>query len=351
MEKIKASVEIVPESVRVEIMSDEEYFSDKYKDYISNSKLGLINPAEGGSGEKFDQGFDTKYSESFELGTAVHATMLSPDEYTISNLIKPSGKLGIFVEEVYKLRKKGYKIIDAVQEASITSNYYAGKLSEKRLQNAIKQGLYFYLGLWKVEEEIGKKTLYLSDSMKYKYTECVLSLKTNDKVRLTLSPGYFENPCEIANELAIFADFKVTINGKESIVKFKGKIDNLVINFEEYYISLNDLKTTGKPVNYFMGNWVDQENGEKVWYDGAFQKYHYYRQVAIYMMLLQAFLSKTDDVKGFKYTSNIVVVETFPPFTSKVYKIKNPQITAGLKEFKELIIKVVEWREQKENQQ
>ena len=34
-------------------MSDDEYFSDKYKDYVSNSRLKLINPEEGGSPEKY----------------------------------------------------------------------------------------------------------------------------------------------------------------------------------------------------------------------------------------------------------------------------------------------------------
>ena len=39
-----AVIEIVPESIQLIKMTDEEYFSDKYKDYISNSKLGLLNP-------------------------------------------------------------------------------------------------------------------------------------------------------------------------------------------------------------------------------------------------------------------------------------------------------------------
>ena len=37
-------------------MSDEEYFSDKYSNYISNSKLSLINPIQGGSPELYKEG-------------------------------------------------------------------------------------------------------------------------------------------------------------------------------------------------------------------------------------------------------------------------------------------------------
>lgn len=34
-------------------MSDEEYFSKKYRDYVSNSRLKNINPSEGGSPESY----------------------------------------------------------------------------------------------------------------------------------------------------------------------------------------------------------------------------------------------------------------------------------------------------------
>ena len=34
-------------------MDDKTYFSKEYSDYISNSKLGLIDPDRGGSLEKF----------------------------------------------------------------------------------------------------------------------------------------------------------------------------------------------------------------------------------------------------------------------------------------------------------
>lgn len=45
-------IEFVPESIERKIISDEEYFT-QYPDYISNSQLKLINPAEGGSIDKF----------------------------------------------------------------------------------------------------------------------------------------------------------------------------------------------------------------------------------------------------------------------------------------------------------
>lgn len=61
-------VNIIPESIKLLKMTDAEYFSSKYNDYLSNSKIGLLNPEEDGSLEKFLTGFKSGYSSSFELG-------------------------------------------------------------------------------------------------------------------------------------------------------------------------------------------------------------------------------------------------------------------------------------------
>jgi len=66
---MKVSIEIIPDSIELVKMDDATYFSEQYKDYISNSKLSLINEDEGGSEEKFFSGFKSSFSDSFELGT------------------------------------------------------------------------------------------------------------------------------------------------------------------------------------------------------------------------------------------------------------------------------------------
>lgn len=93
-----------------------------------------------------------------------------------------------------------------------------------------------------------------------------------------------------------------------------------------------------------MGNYVKEvsESGEEIqrWYDGSLQKYHYYRQFALYLWLLQAALKQYYDIE-YKLEANVLVVETIPNFKSAVYKISNKHIQKGLKEFKDLITKVV----------
>ena len=44
-------IKITPllDTLRLENISDASYFGEHYSDYISNSRMGLINPAQGGT--------------------------------------------------------------------------------------------------------------------------------------------------------------------------------------------------------------------------------------------------------------------------------------------------------------
>ena len=48
------------ETVHIKDISDEVYFSKEYGNYISNSRLKLINPDEGGRPTKFFAGLNNK---------------------------------------------------------------------------------------------------------------------------------------------------------------------------------------------------------------------------------------------------------------------------------------------------
>ena len=65
----KYKVEFLRETVHLKELSDAEYFSSDYKQYVSNSKLKLINSDEGGSPQKFKDGIKSEYNASFEFGT------------------------------------------------------------------------------------------------------------------------------------------------------------------------------------------------------------------------------------------------------------------------------------------
>lgn len=334
-----ASIEIIPNSVRIERMSDERYFSEEFKDYISNSKLSLLNPEEDGSIEKLNAGFKQDYSSSYELGSAVHCMVLQENDFYISELRKPTGKFGMFLEEFYKLRKKGYKISDAVTKASIVQNYYSDKIlnNQKRFKKVVEEGLSFHLTKVHLREEdkSDKIPIYLSQKMSDQFMNCYSSLSNHFEANKLLKPkGLFESP-EIYNEYAIFCDLEVTTDdGQIEIVKFKGKLDNFTIDNEEKIITLNDLKTSGKPVKSFKTRSYTSYEGKKVEVEGSYFKYHYYRQMAIYMYLLSAALNK----KGYKMKGNMIVVETLPVYDTMVYKVTSEEIQKGLQEFKTLLL-------------
>ena len=327
-------LEIIPESIEIKRISDLEYFSDKYEDFISNSQLSLINPEEGGSVEKFHQGFLSSFNDSFEVGVAVHSALLQPDDFIIADIRKPSGKLGLFAQNVFKYRQLGNSLEDSIKFSSDESDYYKGKLSEKRLKTAIKSSLEFYLQRINYNENITKETLYLSENNFIKYSECMNSINKSN-FNSILYPEGFISPAEFYNEHAIFAEIKLTGDINKNL-KIKGKLDNYTIDHEKELVTLNDIKTTGRKADYFMGNHIYDETGNKVWIPGSFEKYRYYRQSAMYMWMLQNALNKPN----YKYNCNILVVETFPDYNTQVNKITNGWIQKGLKEFKELIILV-----------
>lgn len=349
----ETSIEIIPESIKLVKITDEEYFSKEYGDWISNSKLGLVNPDEGGSLEKYRAGYSGSYSESFELGSAVHAMVLQPDEYNIAPIRKPTGKLGLFAEKSYELIRKT-KVMsadvmnDIIKKASLDADYYAGKLADKRLETALAacepywkdRKEYEYL----IDKEISKKQLYLSAPMHEKFRQCMLGVTSNTKVGNILKPETLLGSAEVYNEYALFAEVIVTLeDGTTKRLKLKSKLDNFTVNHETQELTLNDLKTTGKPVVFFMGGYKEETDpvtgrDERNWYDGSFQKYHYYRQMGMYLWLLACYYKH----KGINYTpkANMVVVETIPKFRTRICSVNGKYIKQGLDEFKKLLILV-----------
>lgn len=354
----KSKITVIPESIRFLKISDEEYFGNpEYKNYISNSKLKLINPDEGGSPELWENGILLQYSESFEVGTAVHAILLQPNYFYISNIRKPSGKLGLFANKVYDYKQNPEEkrsVNEIYQQASIDVDYYSGKLSEKRLATALETCIPY----WKQRDENkeilseSKLPIYLSEKMFSISESCMNEISSNSQFKDLLYPeGLINNP-EYYNEYAILCDILVETEEYSIILPFKLKLDNFTIDFDNSILTLNDLKTTGKPADYFMGNKVKStlEDGTEYeqWYDGSFQKYHYYRQLAVYLWILQCYIQKEYGIIC-KSKANILLVETIPEFKSRICPISNAQIQKGLKEIKNLLILVadLEWKKKK----
>ena len=346
----KCKIQFLIETCRMEDISDDEYFSEKYKHFVSNSKISLINPKQGGSPQKYRDGIKQSYNSSFEFGSAVHAILLQGDKFVLSDYIKkPSAKLGVFIDHIIKHRKKGLSIYESMDRASVTADYYSKKLTPKIIRKALESGLdYYYQVVFNglLNKVDGKEVIVLPEKTLYAVQECIKSVKNTNKARLALYGNNFLDTVEFLNEIALFIDIVVTLPDEtQVIVPFKLKIDNATIDPEIKTAFLNDLKTTGKSVNYFMGGFIDKsdDNPEGSWINGSFQNFSYYRQMGVYMMIFQMYC-KTLGYEGYKFKSNMIVVESQNPHNCKVFPVNSSYIKEGLAEFKELICRVA-WHE------
>ena len=139
---------IIPlyDTVRHAKISDEEYFSSKYKSYISNSRLKLIDSEEGGSPDKYKNGLKSSFNPSFQLGTAVHQKVLQKDDFILyPKCGKPSAKQGYCLDFVKTFRKQGLSIKESIDKARQKADYYQKVDLDKMIGKFLtKENLSYY---------------------------------------------------------------------------------------------------------------------------------------------------------------------------------------------------------------
>ena len=336
MEKIKFSdFEVIPvmDSIKNLNINDDEYFSSKFKKYVSNSKLKFIDPLEGGSPEVYTNP-PVFTSQSLMIGSAVHEVLLQPEEFTLGpKLNRPTAKLGSAIDLIFRYRNKGMSIHKSIALACKKADYYADSY-ETKIKNIFEKGLKYYMNLLHHENKTNKSEIFLSDKDFEIVSGCLNSCYNNKKLMDHLHPvNLFSIECESHNEDALFIDFIVTYKDKYfSRIPFKLKIDNWTIDPESQVITLNDLKTTGKPVAWFM-------NLEY----GSMQKFHYYRQMAVYGDILWWYCNNKFGAckeTGWTLKHNMLVVQTLDPYSSSCFPVSENFIRKGRKEYKELLKRI-----------
>lgn len=322
-----------------EDLSDAEYFK---RPGISNSRLKYINPKEGGSPQLYKDPPKFEYNTSLLLGTSIHQLILQPEDYELSDYKgKPSGKCGLFIDYVYENRKKGMSLYKAFETASIQADYYQGNLTSKRIRSVIKTGLDYYLR--KLNNEFvsfNKEVIVLPQAQLDVCNKCLRSFKNNIGIQNILRDNIFD-PKQYLNEIALFSDIEVLLpDGHLVPLKIKGKFDSVVIDPETKTVYLNDIKTTSKPLEYFMGTILTNDAGEEEVYNGTFEHHSYERQIALYTLMLQMYLDHILYKADYNIKCNIFAIETTGDNRSQMFKINNSYIQYGIQEFKELICRV-----------
>jgi hypothetical protein len=149
------------------------------------------------------------------------------------------------------------------------------------------------------------------------------SFKKNKKFEELLHPkGLLEDPISM-NETTILMDMEYIVDlpegKKEGVLHLKSKLDNFSIDNENNTIIVNDVKTTGKYITEFA--------------NGAFNFFHYYRELGMYTWLLRHAVTKYYGIHNPTIKSNCLVVETFPGYFTKTYELTKMDLLKGMQEF------------------
>jgi hypothetical protein len=307
-------------------LEDAIYFSPKYSNYISNSRLGLLKK-EGK--DAFLKGFVQEgFNPSFRLGSLVHEFSLQNDLFELApDLMKPSAKLGAIADYLYPSFLTNEIVPDnKIYEASDIINYYKGKMNEDKC-SLVRGSCIDY---WRARKQFEstyhtEKTLEYADTKQIEIvTGCVNSLTNNQLVQDLLHPKNSLGLDVISeNEQAILLDIQVDIEGAEPfIVHLKAKIDNYTIDQEANVITINDVKTCAR---------------DTIIFNEIIDLYSYNRELAWYAMLLNMCCEKYYNMHNPTVKGNFLVVSTAAPFYSSVYPMNKQLFINGIQDYKHLL--------------
>lgn len=320
-------IKIIPKNLQVLNISDEEYFSDTYKKYISNSKLKYINPDEGGSPRLYLEDIPFSISDSFYFGSAVHELTLQPNDFFIVDTIdRPTAKMGFMADELYKIFETSVITDKHIIEASDKVGYYKGKMSDKKIADVCEKCSNYWRKRHDFEQSlsINKIPIYLDEKSRERLYGCMKSLNENPEIQDLLYPKDILGNAvsDTYNEYTFLINIDCEFeDGKIIELPLKGKLDNFTV--VDDVITLNDLKTTGHFISDFEGK--------------SFFKYHYYRQMAMYLWMLGVYNQFELKIDKPIYKTNMLLVSTIPSHSSSVYTVTSQHINAGVKEFSKLI--------------
>ena len=306
-------------------ISDAEYFSPKYGEYISNSRLGLLNPRQGGSPESFFTGFkDEGFISSLVIGSAVHELVLQNESFELAPALgKPTAKMGAMADELYPVWLKHPIRTADITEASNKINYYKGKLTPERIKQVNEQCIPYWKARKQLVSNSNKELIYLDDKSRDTVYNCVEALTNNPQVQELLHPsGLIDAPISLnENALLLYVQAECP-NGKTFIIHLKAKLDNFTIDLESDTVVVNDVKTIGKVVSEI---------------DSNISKYHYSRELAMYLFLLRLYVIKEYGIENPTMKANYLVVSTVPQYYTKVRAMTKKECYEGLHEFRTLL--------------
>lgn len=324
--ELLTQIKITPliDTLKLENISDDEYFSEKYSNYISNSRLGKL--LKDGVQAFFEKFISQDYNPSFFFGSLLHQQVLQPENFEIiDGVFTPTAKARLMALELYK-EDGTTPTDDEIKIASYKVGYYKDKLTSNRITEFRNKANQFWRDRYLYEKsnpfkEGSKERIYI-DEKSYNLLKCCMDSiqKNSDFNKLLYPEGLLEKPYS-ANEQTILLDIQVDIPGYDSkIFKLKSKLDNFTIDKEENIITVNDLKTTSKLVKEFNPEY-----------------FHYQREIGMYSFMLKLCAKKFFNVENPTIKGNFLVVSTVPDYNTIVYAMTPKMFKQGFEEFRYLL--------------
>ena len=313
-------------------ISDSDYFSKIYSNYISNSRLGLINPNQGGSPEKFFEGFKPIYSASLDIGTAVHSLCLQKELFNIVDSVdKPTGKMGAIAEELFKIWHGSIPTADDIIEVAKTIDYYGGNLSPKRIDEVKEKCRDFWIAKnrhLRTRGDDSRVDLYLDPKSRETAYSCIRAIENSKQIQSLLRPTSEFSEIITENEQAILLEILVEITSLNQTfkLKLKSKVDNYTLDTFNNILVCNDIKTLGRIVSEMNIN---------------IEKFRYNRELAMYSWLLSLVAKKFYNVNNPTIKANYLVVSTIPNYYTKVVPLTKKMFKEGWNEFVYLLKLVI----------
>lgn len=321
-DKLIKQIKITPilESLKLENIDDDIYFSEFKKDYISNSRLGILKK----NGVKaFFEGIPQVYNASFETGSLIHQQVLQPEYFeVIKDVFKPTAKAGLMADALYKTDGT-VPTDDEIKSMSYIIGYYKDKLTSNRIKEfrdkaeSYWRDRFLFEQKHPVDKSSNKKRIFTDERNYEILTNCLESLNKDKNIQKLLHP----ESTLIQNEYTILMNIKMEIPGFEPrIYKLKAKLDNFSIDKEEGIITVNDLKTHGRPINQFDPKY-----------------YSYQREIAFYSYLLKLVAQNKFNIENPIIKGNFLVVSTIPEYNTLVYPMTPKLFKMGWEEVKYLL--------------
>lgn len=310
----------IPQSLWIGKITDAEYFSKRYSKYISNSRLGLLNPLNpDASPEAFFEGFkDPGFVESFQLGSAVHEISLQPEYFEIApDLGKPSAKLGEVADRLFNLGCP--TDMESIKRVCGEVNYYAKSLTDYRITALLRECKYYWKNRTQFEatNTSKKEMIHMDTRLRNTAISCIEELQKCQEVQDLLHPEGAISECEQAILLDVLA---VCPNGKSTVLKLKAKLDHYSIDVKNNKVVINDVKTYRTNL------------------DNNIASFHYEREFAMYYTLLSKVCDLMYGMKDYSFTANYLGICTIQPgheaYVRPVYK---DEFHFGLKSLDKLL--------------